>query len=60
MCTSFIKKTEDNYLIGMNFDNNGMKYSINTRKKDWFIIYVDTGKIVLTLMEKAITEELQV
>ncbi len=45
MCTSYIKKTEDNYFIGMNFDNNGMKYSINTKKKDWFIVYVDTGKI---------------
>lgn len=45
MCTSFIKKTEDNWLVGMNFDNNGMKYTINTKKKDWFIIYVDTGKI---------------
>lgn len=45
MCTSFIKKIDDNWVIGMNFDNNGMKYTINTRKKDWFIIYVDTGKI---------------
>ena len=45
MCTSFIKKIDGNWLIGMNFDNNGMKYTINTRKKDWFIIYVDTGKI---------------
>lgn len=45
MCTSFIKKTEDNWLIGMNFDNNGMRYTVNTRKKDWFIVYVNTGKI---------------
>ncbi|MDW2797933.1 hypothetical protein RZO55_10140 [Clostridium boliviensis] len=45
MCTSFIKKTEDNCLIGMNFDNNGMRYTVNTRKKDWFIVYIDTGKI---------------
>mgnify|MGYP004444409869 CR=1 FL=1 len=45
MCTSFIKKTEGNYLLGMNFDNNGMEYSISTKKKDWFIIYISTGKI---------------
>lgn len=45
MCTSFIKRTENNSYIAMNFDNDGMKYSINTRKKDWFIIYVLIGKI---------------
>ena len=45
MCTSFIKKTEDNFYVAMNFDNDGMKYSINTKKKDWFIVYVDTGKV---------------
>ncbi|WP_426348556.1 hypothetical protein ACPWSR_12470 [Alloiococcus sp. CFN-8] len=45
MCTSFVKKTEDNIYIAMNFDNNGMKYGINTKKKDWFIVYVDTGKV---------------
>ena len=45
MCTSFVKKTDDNTYIAMNFDNNGMKYSINTKKKDWFIVYVDTGKV---------------
>lgn len=44
MCTSFIKTTDDNCYIAMNFDNNGMDYSISTRKKDWFIVYVDTGK----------------
>lgn len=45
MCTSFIKKTENNSYIAMNFDNNGMKYNIYTTKKDWFIIYVVIGKI---------------
>ncbi len=45
MCTSFIKKTEGNLLLAMNFDNNGMKYTINTKKKDWFIVYISTGKI---------------
>lgn len=44
MCTSFIKKTKDSWLICMNFDNNGMKYFINTKKKDWFIVYVDIEK----------------
>lgn len=44
MCTSFIKKTGNNHYIAMNFDNNGMKYSIDTKKKDWFIVSVDTGK----------------
>lgn len=43
MCTSFIKVTKDNCYIAMNFDNNGMSYSISTRKKGWFIINVDTG-----------------
>lgn len=45
MCTSFIKKTENNTFIAMNFDNNGMKYTVNTKKKDWFIVYVDAGKV---------------
>lgn len=44
MCTCFILKTADNFYIGMNFDNNGMKFSINTKNKDWFIVYVDTEK----------------
>ena len=44
MCTSFIKKTDHNHYIAMNFDNNGVKYSIDTKKKDWFIVSVDTGK----------------
>lgn len=46
MCTSFIKRTKDNCFIAMNFDNNGMNYHINTRKKDWFIVYVNTGKVI--------------
>lgn len=44
MCTSFISQ-KDGSMIGMNFDNNGMKYKISTVKKGWFIVYVDTGKI---------------
>ena len=45
MCTSFIKKEGDNCFIAMNFDNNGMKYSINTKKKDWFIISVTINNV---------------
>lgn len=45
MCTSFVKKTDDNCYIAMNFDNNGMKYRINTTKKDWLIVYVEMGKM---------------
>lgn len=44
MCTSFIKMADNGYFIGMNFDNNGLKYSFDTKKKDWFIVSVDTGK----------------
>lgn len=44
MCTSFIKKTTDNFYIGMNFDNNGMNFSINTKYKDWFIVFIDAQK----------------
>ena len=46
MCTSFIKKEKGNYLIGMNFDNNGMKYKLVT-KNDWFIGYVEVGKMMV-------------
>ena len=48
MCTSFIKKTDHNHYIAMNLDNNEMKYSIDTKKKDWFIVSVDTGKMKST------------
>lgn len=44
MCTSFISRKGDTY-IAMNFDNNGMKYIIDTKKPGWFIVYVNTGKI---------------
>lgn len=42
MCTSFIWR-KDEKLIGMNFDNNGMKYSVN-KTEDWFVVYVDGGR----------------
>lgn len=43
MCTSFIYKGKDT-LIAMNFDNNGMKYSIDTGRKGWFTVMVDGGR----------------
>jgi hypothetical protein len=42
MCTSFIHRGQD-IIIGMNFDNNGMKYTIDTKNPNWFIILVDGG-----------------
>lgn len=43
MCTSFIYRGQDQ-MIAMNFDNNGMKYSINTKNPSWFIVSVDGGR----------------
>ena len=43
MCTSFISRKND-VIIGMNFDNNGMSYSIDTKNQDWFVINVDGGR----------------
>lgn len=43
MCTSFIHRGEDT-LIGMNFDNNGMKYTIDTKNPNWFTVLVDGGR----------------
>ena len=43
MCTSFIYRGQDT-IIGMNFDNNGMKYSIDTKNPNWFTIQVDGGR----------------
>lgn len=43
MCTSFINRKEDT-VIGMNFDNNGMKFAIDDKKKDWFTVLVDSGR----------------
>ena len=42
MCTSFIYRGIDT-IIGMNFDNNGMKYSIDTNP-NWFTVKVDGGR----------------
>ncbi len=43
MCTSFIHRGQDT-IIGMNFDNNGMKYTIDTKKTNWFTVLVDGGR----------------
>lgn len=43
MCTSFISRNQDT-IIGMNFDNNGMKYNINTSIPNQFTVYVDGGR----------------
>lgn len=43
MCTSFIFRGL-NTIIGMNFDNNGMSYSIATKIIDWFVVNVDGGR----------------
>ncbi len=43
MCTSFIYRGNDT-IIAMNFDNNGMKYSIDTKNPDWFTVLVDGGR----------------
>lgn len=43
MCTSFVFRKSD-ILIGMNFDNNGMAYSINVKKPEQFVAMVDGGR----------------
>lgn len=43
MCTSFIHRGKDT-LIAMNFDNNGMKFSISTKDPHWFVVHVDGGR----------------
>ncbi|MDF2505239.1 hypothetical protein [Clostridium sp.] len=43
MCTSFIYRGQDT-IIGMNFDNNGMKYNIDTKNPKWFTVLVDGGR----------------
>lgn len=43
MCLSFIHRSEDT-IIGMNFDNNGMKYKICTKNPEQFVVLVDGGR----------------
>lgn len=43
MCTSFIHRKNGN-VIGMNFDNNGMSFSIHTGNPDFFLVLVNGGQ----------------
>lgn len=43
MCTSFIHRRKD-ILIAMNFDNNGMKFEIDTKDPKQFTVLVDGGR----------------
>ena len=43
MCTCFLSRKGD-IIIGMNFDNNGMKYSVQTDTPGLFAVYVDGGR----------------
>lgn len=43
MCTSFVYRGQDT-IIAMNFDNNGMKYAIDTKNPQWFVVLVDGGR----------------
>lgn len=41
MCTSFVHRGND-ILVAMNFDNNGMKFGINTKDPKQFNLFVNT------------------
>ena len=43
MCISFIQRKDD-IIIAMNFDNNVMNYSINTKDPKQFVVLVDGGR----------------
>jgi hypothetical protein len=43
MCTSFVYRKND-VLVAMNFDNNGMKYTVNNKCKEQFTVLVDGGR----------------
>lgn len=43
MCTSFVHRGKDT-IIAMNFDNNGMNYSVSTKDPQWFVALVDGGR----------------
>ncbi len=42
MCTSFVYRKE-NVLIGMNFDNNGMKYRVFANQGKGFLVSVEVN-----------------
>ncbi|MGM9986836.1 MAG: hypothetical protein ACI35O_06335 [Bacillaceae bacterium] len=43
MCTSFVHRKDD-IIIGMNFDNNGMNFKIDTSSTEQFVVYVNGGR----------------
>lgn len=43
MCTSFVSRKND-VLIAMNFDNNGMPFSVSTNNPKQFVVLVDGGR----------------
>lgn len=43
MCTSFVERRND-VLVAMNFDNNGMPFSLSTKDQRKFVVYVDGGR----------------
>ncbi len=43
MCTSFIGRGDD-ILVAMNFDNNGMPFSISTKDPKQFVVIVDSQR----------------
>lgn len=43
MCTSFVKRGKE-ILIGMNFDNNDMKFNLNTKDPKQFVLLVDGSR----------------
>ncbi len=43
MCTSFVWRKDDVF-VGMNFDNNGMPFSVGTKNPSQFIVSVDGGR----------------
>jgi len=42
MCTCFVNRGDD-LIIAMNFDNNGMKFELNTKIPKTFIVDIDTN-----------------
>lgn len=43
MCSSFLSRKGDT-IVAMNFDNNGMKFSLDQKHPGWFAIQVDAGR----------------
>lgn len=43
MCTSFVER-RNNVLVAMNFDNNGMPFSLYRKGQKKFVVHVDSGR----------------